>query len=76
VIVGVFAPADVRAARLRLRSPDVVSLGEQRTNALLAHDDKEMIEHVDFLVHNHSSLEPIARSEFVQVVALMLDSTN
>jgi ribose 1,5-bisphosphokinase PhnN len=76
LIVGIVAPAEVRAERLRLRSPDVIARGMATTEALLAHDDDAMAANVDMLVRNYGANEAIAIDDFVYALALVLDAAG
>jgi ribose 1,5-bisphosphokinase PhnN len=71
LIVGVAAPADVRAERLRLRSPDVVGRGEAATGVLMAHDDGAMAINVDILVRNYDATEVTVVNDFACALALV-----
>lgn len=73
LVVGVDAPADVRAERLRLRSPDVVAQGLTAMERLLAHDDDKMAANIDMLVRNYGATEAAVIDDFAQALALVLD---
>jgi ribose 1,5-bisphosphokinase PhnN len=73
LVVGVHAPASVRAERLRSRSPDVVARGPATIDKLLAHDDVAMSSNVDLIIRNHGDNEANAVEDFVRVLAVMLD---
>ncbi len=76
LMVGVAAPSDVRAERLRIRSPDVVLRGPAVMDALLAHDDIAMAANVDILVRNYSASEVNAIDDFIRALALVLDAAG
>lgn len=73
LIVGIAAPADVRAERLRVRSPDVVALGPAVTTVLLVHDDITMAANVDMLVRTCDATEAAVIDDFVGALALVLN---
>jgi ribose 1,5-bisphosphokinase PhnN len=72
LVVGVFAPSEVRAARLRVRSPDVVARGDRHVGTLLAHDDDAMLRNVDIVVDNHGALEDRAVEDFIMTMDILL----
>lgn len=72
LIVGVAAPADVRAERLRLRSPDVVGRGLAAIEMFMAHDDATMAANVDMLVRNYDATEVVIVNDFVCALAHVL----
>ena len=76
LIVGVSAPADVRAKRLRTRSPDVVARGAAGTEVLLAHDDVAMAVNVDVLVRNYGDGEATAIDDFIRALAIVLNAAG
>jgi ribose 1,5-bisphosphokinase PhnN len=76
LVVGVAAPAHVRATRVRLRSPDVIAHGTARTEALLAHDEDEMAENVDMLVRNYGVWEATAVDDFIRALSLVLGAAG
>lgn len=72
LIVGVAAPADVRAERLQLRSPDVVARGLAAMEMFMAHDDATMAANVDMLVRNYDDTEVAVANDFVCALAHVL----
>jgi ribose 1,5-bisphosphokinase PhnN len=72
LLVGVAAPAEVRAERLRKRNPDMVALGPEAIGVLLAHDDGAMADHVDLLVANHGECEPFAVGDMVELLRILV----
>lgn len=72
-VVGVAAPADVRAERLRLRSPDVIARGSAAMSTLLAHDDVTMAANVDILVQNYDAIQSAVVYDFVSALTLVLN---
>lgn len=65
LIVGVFAPEDVRAQRLRVRSPELCRDRPDEARARLA---EPMPEHVDVVIENHGDHEAQARQVLLDLV--------
>lgn len=75
LVVGVWAPADMRERRLHARSPDLLS-DARRVRALMTHDDEAMSANVDLLVLNDAPEGPDrAIGDFVSAVLVLLDAT-
>lgn len=69
LIVGVYAPSEVRARRLSIRSPDVVTRGKADVASLLRHDDELMAANCHLVVDNYGDHENAAVTDFARVVA-------
>jgi ribose 1,5-bisphosphokinase PhnN len=76
LIIGVYAPTQVRAKRLDLRSPDVIERDPVLAQALLVHDDAAMANSVDLIVHNYGLYEATSVGDFIHVLTLLLDATD
>lgn len=67
LFVGVYAPREVRAARLRRRSPDLASAFPDEAAHRLADDEASMLPHVHLVIDDHGDLEAIAPIEIVRL---------
>ena len=65
LIVGVFAPDDVRAERLRVRSPE---LWRERPHEVEARLAERMPANVHYVIENHGEREKHARQEIIEIV--------
>lgn len=68
LFVGVFAPDQVREARLRSRSQDLWRARPDEVAHRLAESSMNMLEHVHVVVANHGPLEAVTRDETVELV--------
>ena len=73
LIVGVFAPDDVRAQRLRVRSPELWRDRPQEVEARLA---ERMPANVHYVIENHGERERHARQEIIDLVIGTLRALN
>jgi len=67
--IGVHAPAEVRAERLRQRSPDLWAHPEEVAHRLA---EPATGDDVHVLIDNHGPLEPIARTEIVMLLRALV----
>jgi ribose 1,5-bisphosphokinase PhnN len=69
LVVGIYAPDDVREQRLRARSPDLCRDRPEEVRARLAESASAMLPHVHAVIENHGALETAAKADIVRLVA-------
>jgi len=73
LLVGVHAPDEVRAQRLRERSPDLFDNCRAEVAYRLGDQSKNVLPHVAVVIDNHGELEEAAIAEIVQLVERIAD---
>lgn len=68
LVLGVYAPQDVRTRRFQDRSPDLVVSNPQEVVYRLSDPVDSVIPHAHLVVHNHGANEAFALEEIVELV--------
>lgn len=76
LFVGIYAPDEIRAQRLRARSPELCRDRPDEVRARLAETADAMRPHVHVVVENHGALEAPAKSEIVRLVRAVTSSAE
>lgn len=71
LFLGVAAPDEVREARLRRRSPDLVAERPDEVVHRLADSSSNVVAHVHVVILNHGDLEPVAGAETVALLGIL-----
>ncbi len=71
LMLGIYAPDDVRAARLQYRSPDLFTDHPDEVAYRLQDSSDNMLPYIHVVVNNHGELEPNVPTEVIRLIELI-----